>query len=166
MTTRSLTSGEGSLVAAMFGAVLDPRPVRLHQRRWWPLQPKTIVMAPDGHVYFPPGCPSYRADFAAASVHLQAFFLHELTHVWQAQTGTNLVLARGLFARYAYLPLVPGQPFELYGIEQQAEIVRHTWLLRHGIPVPGAPALAVYERLLPFPTAGGRHVAAHAQSVG
>jgi hypothetical protein len=162
MMSRALTVGECALAAAMFGAVLDPRPVRLHRRRWWPLQPKTIVMAPNGHVYFPPGCSVYRDDFAAAAVPLQAFLLHELTHVWQAQTGTNLVLARGLFARYAYLPLVPGRPFELYGIEQQAEIVRHTWLLRHGHPVPGAPPLAVYERLLPFPAAGARYVAAHA----
>ena len=44
----------------------------------------------------------------------------------------------------------PGWPLHRYGIEQQAEIVRHAFLLRHGARVPGAPPLAQYETLLPF----------------
>ena len=43
-----------------------------------------------------------------------------------------------------------GKPFDRYGIEQQAEIVRHTLLLRRGIPVAGKPELQAYEALLPF----------------
>ena len=37
-----------------------------------------------------------------------------------------------------------------YGIEQQAEIVRHAFLLRAGVAVAGAPDLATYETILPF----------------
>ena len=138
------------MIARLFGETLDPAPVRLHQRRWWPLQPRNIVMAPDGHLWFPPGNNGWLADFSAASLALQAFFLHEMTHIWQYQTGLNLILARGPFARYRYLPLRSGWAFERYGIEQQAEIVRHYWLLKHGAAVPGAPPLPVYEALLPF----------------
>ena len=138
------------MIARVFGETLDPAPVRLHQRRWWPLQPRAIVMAPDGHLWFPPGNDSWRVDFSAAPLALQAFFLHEITHVWQHQTGLNLIVARGPFARYRYLPMRAGRAFERYGVEQQAEIVRHYWLLTHGASVPGAPSLQVYEALLPF----------------
>jgi hypothetical protein len=147
---RSLTAGERALTAAVFGATVRTERVRVHRRRWWPLQPRGIVMAPNGHLYFPAGSPHYRDDFASATVPLQGLFLHEMTHVWQHQTGMNLIVMRGPLARYRYLPLVPGQPFELYGIEQQADIVRDYWLLTNGVRVPGAPPLAAYQRLLPF----------------
>jgi hypothetical protein len=150
LSERCLTLDEMALICAVFADTIDCAIVRIKQKRWWPLQPKIITMAPDGHLYFPPGAPGYRTDFGKENHIMQAFFLHEMTHIWQYQCGTNLVLARGLFARYRYLPLTPGKPFELYGIEQQAEIVRHYWLLRHGQSVAGAPSLATYEKLLPF----------------
>jgi hypothetical protein len=154
MSIRRLTDAETGLTRAAFGDTIAIDYVRIKQQRWWPLQPRQIVMAPDGHIYFPPGSASYCHDFGTSSIALQAFFLHEMTHVWQYQCGTNLILARGLFARYRYLPFTAGKAFELYGIEQQAEIVRHYWLLRHGLSVPQAPALSAYEKLLPFlPTA-------------
>lgn len=53
------------------------------------------------------------------------------------------------FCRYDYA-IRPGKPFDRYGIEQQAEIVRHAFLLRNGAALPGRPSLAVYEALLPF----------------
>jgi len=43
----------------------------------------------------------------------------------------------------------PGQRFEEYGLEQQAEIVRHVFLLRHGQPLAGAPPLEQLESILP-----------------
>ncbi len=148
--SRSLSANEADMCLRVFGNTLNPAYVLIKQQRWWPFQPRNIIMAPNGHLYFPPGCCSYCNDFGKASLALQAFFLHEMTHIWQYQCGTNLILARGLLARYRYLPLVPGKAFELYGIEQQAEIVRHFWLLRHDVAVAGAPPLAVYEKLLPF----------------
>ncbi|MEK7343140.1 MAG: vgr related protein, partial [Pseudomonadota bacterium] len=44
----------------------------------------------------------------------------------------------------------PGWMLDRYGIEQQAEIVRHVFLMRHGVTVPGAPPLATLESILPF----------------
>ncbi len=135
----------------MFGTAIDYDRVRLHRRRWWPFQPKLVVMAPDGDLWFHPQGPHWRDDFAAAGVMLQGLFIHELTHVWQAQRGGRwfLPLMRHPFCRYA-VALVPGRPFHRYGLEQQAEIVRHAFVLRQGRAVLGAAALSQYDALLPF----------------
>ena len=57
-----------------------------------------------------------------------------MTHVWQTQTRGRfyLPLMRHPFCRYAY-DLVPGRPFARYGLEQQAELVRHAFLAKHGV---------------------------------
>ena len=64
-------------------------------------------------------------DFAKEPLSRQAFFIHEMAHVWQAQKGGRfyLPLMRHPFCRYRF-ELKPGKPFSRYGIEQQAEIVR------------------------------------------
>ena len=149
--SRPLTTGEAALVFAMFGDAVDCAPVTIRRRRWWPLQPRHTVMAPCGHVHFAPVSPHFHDDFARAALRAQALFIHEMTHVWQAQTrGTwYLPLHRHPFCRYRYQS-VPGRRFEAYGIEQQAEIVRHVFLARSGShPIDPAEAEAL-ERLLPF----------------
>jgi hypothetical protein len=76
-----------------------------------------------------------------------------MTHVWQtARSGRlYLPLMRHPFCRYAY-HYREGRPFLRYGLEQQAELVRHAFLQRRGItPVKAAP-LACIEPLLPFRT--------------
>jgi len=148
---RELTASERALVAGMFGTAIDPDPVRIRRRRWWPLQPRTITMAPMGHIHFHPDSDNYCDCFATASEHDQAFFLHEMTHVWQSQIQGRwyLPLMRHPFCRYAY-EFEPGRPFARYGIEQQAEIVAHVHLMRLGIAVPGKPALVELEGILPF----------------
>lgn len=74
-----------------------------------------------------------------------------MTHVWQAQRSGKwwLPLMRHPFCRYAY-DYVPGKPFTRYGIEQQAEIVRHAFLIKRGQRVEGKPGRKAYEALLPF----------------
>ena len=82
---------------------------------------------------------------------MQGLFIHEMTHVWQAQTRGRwyLVLMRHPFATYSY-SLKPGWLLERYGLEQQAEIVRHYWLLTQGMVVGGAPGIEAYRAILPF----------------
>jgi hypothetical protein len=46
--------------------------------------------------------------------------------------------------------LKPGWPLTRYGIEQQAEIVRHFFLLREGGTIAGAPGVKAYRGVLPF----------------
>lgn len=80
---------------------------------------------------------------------MQGHLIHELVHVWQHQRGINLLLRRHPFCRYDYR-FEPGKPFARYGIEQQAEIVRHVFLMRRGQSVEGKPSLQELEEILPF----------------
>ena len=135
----------------MFGTALDCAPVRIHRLKWWMWQPAWVTMAPDGSLWFHPNGGIWSADFSAGDIWLQAHFIHEMVHVWQHQQGVNLLLKRPPFARYSYLPLKPGKPFHRYGIEQQAEIVKDSFLLAKGIALKNRPPLAAYRALLPFP---------------
>lgn len=148
---RSLTIGEVALVRSVFGEAIDCRKVRVRRRRWFPLQPRQTTMAPMGHLHFHPRSDSYCDDFAEASLHRQGHFIHEMTHVWQAQTRGrwHLVLRRHPLCRYDYA-LKPGWPLERYGIEQQAEIVRHAFLLRNGVRLAGVGDPGAYAELVRF----------------
>lgn len=108
-------------------------------------------MAPCGHLHFPRASPWYCDDFGAAPVELQGLFVHEMTHVWQTQQRGRwyLPLHRHPFCRYSYA-LKPGWPLLRYGIEQQAEIARHAFLIAQGVRVAGAPSLESYQAMLPF----------------
>lgn len=151
MTSRLLTPGERGLAASIFGDAIDYARVRLHRRAWWIFQPRDVLMAPDGHIWFHPQGPHWRTDFATAPIGAQGLFIHEMTHVWQAQTRGRwwLPLMRHPFCRYGF-DIRPGWPLDRYGIEQQAEIARHTFLLRAGCVVPGDATLAQCEATLPF----------------
>ncbi|MFO0436893.1 MAG: hypothetical protein ACK5YD_00015, partial [Phenylobacterium sp.] len=88
-------------------------------------------------------------DFSLADLSLQAILVHELTHVWQAQTGVNLLLAKLRAgdgpAAYDYIA-AGGTPFVDLNIEQQAMMVQDAFLAaRNGV----APlALERYADLL------------------
>ncbi|MBV2146735.1 vgr related protein [Sphingobium sp. AS12] len=151
MSSRSLTPDEVALARGVFGRAIDYGRVRVHERKWWPFQPSGVTMVPDGDLWFHPDGGLFCADFCESPLHIQGHFIHEMTHVWQAQRSGRwwLPLMRHPFCRYAY-DVVPGKPFARYGIEQQAEIVRHAFLLRRGVMVEGKPGLEAYEGLLPF----------------
>ena len=70
-------------------------------------------------------------DFSKEPLPLQAFWMHEMTHVWQAQKRGRfyLPLMRHPFCRYAYR-VAPRKPLSRYGIEQQAMIVEHAFTAR------------------------------------
>ena len=145
--SRPLTPGEVELARSVFGAAIDYRPVRMIRRKWWWFQPRAIVMAPCGNIHFHPNGNLWSEDFANEPLHRQGLFIHELTHVWQTQERGRfyLPLMRHPFCRYDY-ELVPGKPFDRYGLEQQAEIVRHVFLASSG----GAPRIRPPRSLLPF----------------
>ena len=146
---RPLTPGETDLARSVFGDAIDYARVALAHTKWAFFQPRRVVMAPLGCIHFHPKGGLWRDDFATAELGDQGLFIHEMTHVWQHQTGVCLPLARHPFCRYGY-SLKPGQAFTRYGLEQQAEIARHAFLLRSGRVVPAAPDLRQYETLLPF----------------
>ncbi|HET9458605.1 MAG TPA: vgr related protein [Sphingomicrobium sp.] len=142
--SRSLTPGEIALARSVFGDAIDYAKVRLVRRRWWPLQPRNVAMAPCGNIHFHPRGHLWSEDFSREPLHVQGFFIHEMTHVWQSQTRGRfyLPLMRHPFCRYRYR-VVPGRPFDRYGLEQQAEIVRHAFLAGNGAAGIASPAVAL-----------------------
>ena len=138
----------------MFGSAIDYSKVLIRRRKWAFFQPKRVTMAPRGHIHFHPMGEVYCDDFSTSPLHRQALFIHEMTHVWQTQTRGDwyLVTRRMPWAKYDYA-LKPGWKLEQYGIEQQARIVEHAFLLRNGRKLPGVADVSAYEVLVNFPGA-------------
>ena len=146
-SARPLTHGEIELARSVFGDATDYDQVKMVRRKWWPLQPKGIVMAPTGNIHFHPASPLWSEDFSRERLSLQGLFIHEMTHVWQSQARGRfyLPLMRHPFCKYTY-DLVEGRPFGRYGLEQQAEMVRHRFLADRGAVTTRLPP----SGLLPF----------------
>ena len=154
---RPLTPSEIDLARSMFGDAVDYAPVRIVLGKWAFFQPRNVVMSPRGRIHFHPHGTAYCDDFSHADLGTQGLFIHEMTHVWQHQSGIFLPLRRVPWARYDYA-VRPGWALRKYGIEQQAEIVRHAFLIGLGATFAGAPPLSQLRTILPFrPSAG--HVA-------
>jgi hypothetical protein len=151
---RPLTAGEVALARSVFGDAIDLSHVSIRRRRFFPFQPRNVAMTPRGHIHFHPHARAYCDDFAHASLDAQGLFIHELVHAWQAQQRGQwwLVLMRHPWCRYDYA-LRPGWRLERYGIEQQAEIVKHAFLLRRGVKLRGVGDASPYETLVRFPGA-------------
>ncbi len=149
--SRPLTDGEVAMSEEIFFDDIDYSGVKVYRRTYFPGRPRGEAMAPNGNIYFHPD--DYLDDFSTASAGTRAWFMHEMTHVWQQQQGISVML-RGAFDRnYSYLPLVaspPGRSFHSFGIEQQGDIVRDYYLLRQGYQVQGAPPMSTYQSVLPF----------------
>ena len=130
---RRLTPGERALAAEVFGGGLDAARVRILALPVW----NRAFVAGPGLIVWPAA--SAPRDFADAPLRRQAVFVHELTHVWQAQNGVLLLLAKlkaGDSARaYAY-DLERGPEFARLNIEQQAMVVEHAFLASRGGPTP------------------------------
>lgn len=149
MTGRGLTSSEIALCQSVFGSAIDYADVTIFNRKWWPFQNRRVTMAPDGNLWFHPESNLFCDDFCGSARNVQALFIHEMVHVWQHQQGVFLPLARHPFCRYDYV-LIPGKRFSAYGIEQQAEIVSHHFLLKNGARLKNGYTLEDYRGLLPF----------------
>ena len=149
-----MTPGEVALARSVFGDAIDNSQVTIRRRKFFPFQPRKVTMAPRGHLHFHPLGEAYCDDFAQVPLIRQGLFIHEMVHVWQVQRLGRwyLVTHRMPWARYDY-SLKPGWPLERYGIEQQAEIVKHAFLLRNGVRLVGAPDVTAYDLLVRFPGA-------------
>jgi len=128
-----LTTGEVALVHEVFGDAIDTARVKIRRRKWFPFHPRKVTMAPTGHLHFHPHSENYCDDFSQATPALQCHFIHEMTHVWQTQSkGWWYVPLFGAVQRKYSYKLKPGKPLSAYGIEQQAEIVAHLFMVRRG----------------------------------
>lgn len=147
---RPLTAGEAALALEAFGDALDLAPVRFLPAPW-PLTRAFVAgrwFGRDWIVWPRRGLP---ADIAAASLKLRATLVHELTHVWQAQQGVNLltgkIRAGDRPASYEY-PVGMDCSWGELNIEQQAMVVEHRFRLLQGGNAP-APA-EFYDRVCPL----------------
>ncbi|MDB5467038.1 MAG: hypothetical protein JWQ46_1800 [Phenylobacterium sp.] len=129
LALRRLTAGERALAAEMFGDGLDAAKVRLLALPVW----NRAFVTGSRLLIWPASLAS--EDFATAPLGLQAVFVHELTHVWQAQNGVGLLWAKiragDSAAAYAY-DLAGGPEFARLNIEQQAMVVQHAFLAGRG----------------------------------
>jgi hypothetical protein len=134
---RRLTPGERALAEEVFGRALDAERVRILSIPAW-----RRAFVPGARLIVWPAA-SLPADFAAAPLQLQAAFVHELAHVWQAQRGVGLLRAKLKAgdgpAAYAY-DLAAQPDFRELNIEQQAMVVEHAFLASRGAPTPHAAA--------------------------
>lgn len=135
---RRLTPDEQALGREMFGEALDTRRIRILSVPVWN---RAFVAGPSLIVWPAAWLPE---DFGKATLALQATLVHELTHVWQAQHGVSLLIAKVKAgdspAAYAYR-LTPDADFLALNIEQQAMVVEHAFLAARGVSVPHPPAL-------------------------
>lgn len=133
MRWRPLTAGERDLCAGVFGEALDVARVRIFSLPLW-----ARPFVPSGRLIVWPAA-SALADFTGAPLWLRSVLIHEMTHVWQAQSGVFLPLAKLKAgdgrAAYAY-DLDDGRNFSQLNIEQQAMVVQHAYLAAGGGAAP------------------------------
>ncbi len=134
---RSLTDGERALIRGEFGRGFPLDAVRLVGTPW-PFDRAFVPgrwLGRDWVLWPTAGLPE---DFAVAPVALQSVLIHEMVHVWQAQSGINLLTGKlragdGQLA-YRYPPMRCG--WEQLNIEQQAMAVEHRFKASRGFRVP------------------------------
>lgn len=147
---RGLTPGEQALAAGVFGQAVLLQSVRFLKSPW-PFDRAFVAgrwFGRDWIVWPGRGLPT---DFTTAPLAVQAVFIHEMVHVWQAQTGVNLLAAKlragDSAAAYRY-PTDDGCDWCRLNIEQQAMMVEHRFRLSRGGAVPAGARF--YADRLPF----------------
>ena len=145
---RALTAGEVALAREAFGAALQLETVRLIG---WPFRRAFVAGRWFGRDWIVWPHKAMAGDFASASLHMQGVLVHELTHVWQAQQGVNLLFAKlkagDDAAAYAY-SADPDCRWNSLNIEQQAMVMEHRFHRMRGGRAPGSDGF--YDAVCPF----------------
>ena len=159
MSARRLTDGEVRLARRVFGPAIALDRVRVHAGGFG-----RFAVTVGSRLFLPAGL--WREDFAGAEPVLRALFVHELVHVWQFQTRPLRTLASWARAVVtggygpglpAYRYSLPFGAFAALGLERQASVVEHAFLLGLGRRTPAMPPGARLEDYadVPFPCAPG-----------
>jgi hypothetical protein len=141
LATRNLTIGEIAMCKTIFGDSIKYSEVKVHSDRIMIMG----AMGLGGELYFPPK--NFEADYSGNNIYpaTKAWFIHEMTHVWQYQKGypvgtigTDLQVKRIVVDPYKYditasIPDGNGSEifvtFQNYNMESQAEILCHYYVL-------------------------------------
>ncbi|MCH7336315.1 hypothetical protein [Acinetobacter sp. NIPH 2699] len=133
---RGLTQAEIEMARPIFGNLIDYSQIKIFNIPYLPWQPINIFIAPNGNLfvhqqYFYP-------DYSNCPIHLQAIFIHELTHILQHQQHTNVIVKGAILQLGYYLSFkkynpyryqfISGKDFSDYNIEQQGDIARDIFL--------------------------------------
>lgn len=152
---RALTPGEQRLAREALGGAVDLATVRFFATPW-PFDRAFVPGRWFGQDWIAWPGRQLPADFAAAPLRLQAVFVHELVHIWQAQTGVNLLTGKLKAGdgpgSYQY-PIADDCAWAALNIEQQAMVVEHRFRLFRGERTPGDGAF--YQRVCPLPQRTG-----------
>lgn len=147
---RPLTAGEAALAREAFGDHLEYGTIRFLTAPW----PFTRAFVPGrwfGREWIVWPARMLPADIAGAALKFQATLIHELTHVWQAQQGVNLLTGKlragDRPSSYEY-PVGMECDWGRLNIEQQAMVVEHRFRLLNGGAAP-AP-VEFYDRVCPL----------------
>ena len=147
---RSLSEGERALATEAFGEALTFATVRFLPAPW-PFDRAFVPGRWFGRDWIVWPARALPPDIAAAPLRLQATLIHELTHIWQAQQGVNLltgkIRAGDKPSSYEY-PVGMDCDWAGLNIEQQAMVVEHRFRLTRGQPVPADGAF--YDRVCPI----------------
>ncbi|MEG1451907.1 hypothetical protein [Brevundimonas sp.] len=147
---RTLTSNERELAREVFGNAIGLDRVRVF-RSPWPLVRAFVPGRWFGREWISWPDRYYHADMALAPLAIQAIFVHEMVHVWQAQQGVNLLFAKiragDSTASYTY-PVSDICHWDGLNIEQQAMVVEHRFRLSRGLKVPAD--MMFYDRVCPI----------------
>ena len=129
--SRELRCGEIMLIAKMFGQSIDSSKVRIYRRKYFPLQPDNVTMAPNGNIYFNTG--DFSEDFSLEhDDNKKAHFIHEMVHVWQSQLGYPVMLRGAIRVGLPYeYDLHPTKRLKDYNMEAQGDIISDYYLLKH-----------------------------------
>ncbi|MDP1912682.1 hypothetical protein [Brevundimonas sp.] len=147
---RPLTEAERVLAAEAFSDSLILDPIRFLPAPW-PFDRAFVPGRWFGRDWIVWPRQTLPPDLAEAPLRLQAMLIHELTHVWQAQQGVNLltgkISAGDRPSSYEY-PVGMDCDWGGLNIEQQAMVVEHRFRLSRGQAVPADQAF--YDRVCPL----------------
>ena len=147
---RPLTAGETALAREAFGEHLRYGTVRLLSAPW-PFNRAFVAGRWFGREWIVWPGRTLPEDIAVAPLRTQAVLVHELTHVWQAQQGVNLLTGKlqagDRPASYEY-PVGMDCEWGGLNIEQQAMVVEHRFRLVRGGTAPAGPEF--YDRVCPL----------------
>lgn len=129
---RPLTSGEIAMARQVFGDSVDYSKVKVHNHGYWlffGFQDKNTAVTPNGEMYFPEGV--YQADYSQQRAENQAWFIHEMVHVWQYQLGYPIKRVRAPRPGMSYeYTLAEAKKFCDYNMEAQGNIIADYYLVR------------------------------------
>ena len=129
----------------VFKSSIDYNKVRVHDKPYIFFQRPNSGMTPNGEIYLSGG---YKEDFGLERPAIQAFFIHEMTHVWQYQNNilnpTTAAIGEIINHHFDYAKaykytLDESKDLLDYKIEQQACIIEDYYRTKflNLLPTPG-----------------------------